>query len=290
MARATKALITRQDLIDMDKDGLILLRPGSGIESSGEYINKVLTREEMVQFAYLDCNPFDTGDNSGIFVLRQISTGPETFVLPPGFLMDTVTEQAFVPGPIIDGKRANGGSVISTYITVPADRKRMTHYGVDARFHDTIVSPALDLYGKTIHINNQRANTGLFTAALYVGKDGTTPTATYTRSNVGSTDLSGNIRLGNLVNFSLVPPGVWLTGGFLTMEVFENSVLQYSKTVYISANSSTILSLKDYKIKFGVNYEFKGSSITISEFTGAYSNVTGQRACNSYLLNEQPPV
>jgi hypothetical protein len=89
-----------------------------------------------------------------------------------------------------------------------------------------------------------------------------------------------------LVNFSLVPPGVWLTGGFLTMEVFENSVLQYSKTVYISANSSTVLTLNDYRIKFGVNYEFKGSSITISEFTGAYSNVTGQRACNSYLLNE----
>jgi hypothetical protein len=280
MARATKALITRQDLIDMANEGLILLRPGSGIESSGEYINKVLTREEMVQFAYLDCNPFDTGDNSGIFVYRQISTGPETFVLPPGFLMDTVTEQAFVPGPIIDGKRANGGSVISTYITVPADRKRMTHYGVDARFHDTILSPAVDLYSKTVHINNQRTEQGLFTATLTVGKSGTTPTGTYSRSNVGSTDLSGNIRLGNLVNFSLVPPSVWPTGGTLIMEVFENSVLQYSKSLAIAGYSTGSLSITNYPIKFGINYEFKGKSSMVTEFSGAFSNVTGQRACN----------
>ena len=46
--------------------------------------------------------------------------------------------------------------------------------------------------------------------------------------------------------------------------------------------------LNFYKIKFGINYEFKGSSVTMTEFLGAYSNVTGQRACNSYLLNESP--
>jgi hypothetical protein len=245
-----------------------------------------LTREEIVQYTYIDGTPFNPEDGSGTFAIRQVRTGPESFGPVPGFLFDVVTQESFVQGPIIDGKRANGGSVISTSVTVPTDKKRMTHYGIDARFADYIVSPAVNLYSKTVHLNNQRADTGLFTAALSVGKDGTTPTATYTRSSVGSTDLSGNIRLGNLVNFSLVPPGVWVTGGFLTMEVFENGTLHYSKTVYISANSSTILTLKDYKIKFGVSYEFKGSSVTISEFTGAYSNVTGQRACNSYLLNE----
>ena len=286
MARATKALITRQDLIDMDNEGLLLLRPGSGIESSGEYINRVLTREEIVQYAYIDGSPFDPEDGSDQFLYRVVIIGPESFGPIPGFTNETVTQFTFVQGPIIDGRRANGGSSISKSVVVPTDKKRMTHYGIDARFTDYIVSPAVNLYSKTVHINNQRADTGLFTAALSVGKNGTTPTATYTRSSVGSTDLSGNIRLGNLVNFSLVPPGVWVTGGFLTMEVFENSVLQYSKTVYISANSSTTLTLNDYKIQFGVSYEFKGSSITISEFTGAYSNVTGQRACNSYLLNE----
>jgi hypothetical protein len=282
---ATKALITRQDLIDMSEEGLVLLRQGSGIENSGNYINKILSREEIAQFAYLDGSPFDLDDGS-LFLYRTAITGPETFGPIPGFINDTATIETFVQGPVIDGKRANGGSVTSKSVTVPSNKNRMTHYGVDSAFHDTIVSPTVSLYSKTVYINNQRANTGLFTASLTVGKSGTTPTGTYTRSTVGSTDLSGNIRLGNLVNFSLAPPSVWLTGGFLTMEVFENSVLQYSKTVYISANSSTVLTLNDYRIKFGVNYEFKGSSITISEFTGAYSNVTGQRACNSYLLNE----
>jgi hypothetical protein len=285
MARSTKALITRQDLIDMSEEGLVLLRQGSGIENSGNYINKILSREEIAQFAYLDGSPFDLDDGS-LFLYRTVSTGPETFGPIPGFINDTATIETFVQGPVIDGKRANGGSVTSKSVTVPSNKNRMTHYGVDSAFHDTIVSPTVSLYSKTVYINNQRANTGLFTASLTVGKSGTTPTGTYTRSTVGSTDLSGNIRLGNLVNFSLAPPSVWLTGGFLTMEVFENSVLQYSKTVYISANSSTVLTLNDYRIKFGINYEFKGSSITISEFTGAYSNVTGQRACNSYLLNE----
>jgi hypothetical protein len=285
MARSTKSLITRQDLIDMSEEGLVLLRQGSGIENSGNYINKILSREEIAQFAYLDGSPFDLEDGS-LFLYRTVSTGPETFGPVPGFINDAATIETFVQGPVIDGKRANGGSVTSKSVTVPSNKNRMTHYGVDSAFHDTIVSPTVSLYSKTVYINNQRADTGLFTASLTVGKSGTTPTGTYTRSTVGSTDLSGNIRLGNLVNFSLAPPSVWLTGGFLTMEVFENSVLQYSKTVYISANSSTVLTLNDYRIKFGVNYEFKGSSITISEFTGAYSNVTGQRACNSYLLNE----
>jgi hypothetical protein len=285
MARSTKSLITRQDLIDMSEEGLVLLRQGSGIENSGNYINKILSREEIAQFAYLDGSPFDLDDGS-LFLYRTVSTGPETFGPVPGFINDTATIETFVQGPVIDGKRANGGSVTSKSVTVPSNKNRMTHYGVDSAFHDTIVSPTVSLYSKTVYINNQRANTGLFTASLTVGKNGTTPTGTYTRSTVGSTDLSGNIRLGNLVNFSLAPPSVWITGGFLTMEVFENEILQYSKTVYISANSSTVLTLNDYRIKFGVNYEFKGSSITISEFTGAYSNVTGQRACNSYLLNE----
>jgi len=288
MARATKALITRQDLIDMANDGLVLLRPGSGIETSGININKVLSREEICNFAYIYGGNYDLGN--GTFTTSAVFTGPETTVPAPGFSYDIATIQKFTPDPSVGGKTPNTGSITNVYTSVPNDKNRMTHYGVDARFHDTIVSPALDIYGKTIHINNQRADTGLFTATLTVGKNGTTPTATYSRSNVGSTDLSGNIRLGSLVNFSLVPPGVWATGGFLTLEVFANGTLEYTKTVYISANSSTSLTLNDYKIKFGINYEFKGSSITISEFTGAYSNVTGQRACNSYLLNEQSPV
>ena len=280
MARATKALITRQDLIDMANEGLILLRPGSGIENSGEYINRVLTREEIVQYTYIDGTPFNPEDGSGTFGIKLVSTGPESFGPVPGFSFDIVTKESFVQGPIIDGKRANGGSVISTSVTVPTDKKRMTHYGIDARFADYIVSPAVNAYGETVHINNQRTDQGLFTATLTVGKSGTTPTATYSRSSVGSTDLSGNIRLGNLVNFSLVPPSVWPTAGTLILEVFENSVLQYSKSLAIAGYSTGSLSITNYPIRFGINYEFKGRSSMVTEFTGAFSNVTGQRACN----------
>jgi hypothetical protein len=277
---ATKALVTRQDLIDMAKEGLILLRPGVGIENSGILVNKILSREEIWQFAYIDGNPFDVDDGTQIFVYRQISTGPETFVLPPGFLMETATIETFVPSPVIDGKRANGGSVTSKYVAIPQSKNRMTHYGVDAAFHDTIVSPAVSLYSKTLQLTNNRADSGLFTATLTVGKNGTTPTATYSRSSVGSTDLSGNIRLGNFVNFSLVPPSVWPTGGTLIMEVFENGVLQFSKSLVISAYGTGSLSITDYQIKFGISYEFKGKSSMVREFAGAFSNVTGQRACN----------
>jgi hypothetical protein len=276
---ATKALITRQDLIDMAKEGLILFRSGTGIENSGTLINKILSREEIAQFVYLDGSPFDLEDGSQ-FVYRVASTGPETFGPVPGFLFDTATIETFVQGPVIDGRRANGGSVTSKYVTVPSNKNRMTHYGVDAAFHDTILSPPVSLYGKTVQLTNNRADSGLFSATLTVGKSGTTPTATYSRSSVGSTDLSGNIRLGNLVNFSLVPPSVWPTGGTLIMEVFENSVLQYSKSLVIAGYSTGSLSITNYPIKFGISYEFKGRSSMVTEFTGAFSNVTGQRACN----------
>jgi hypothetical protein len=277
---ATKALITRQDLIDMANEGLILFRSGTGIENSGTLINKILSREEIAQFVYLDGSPFDLDDSSGIFVERQVSTGPETFGPVPGFLFQTATIETFVQGPIIDGKRANGGSITTKYVTVPTSKNRMTHYGVDAAFHDTILSPPVSLYSKTVQLTNSRADAGLFTATLTVGKSGTTPTGTYSRSSVGSTDLSGNIRLGNFVNFSLVPPSVWPTGGTLIMEVFENSVLQYTKSLAIAGYSTGSLSITNYPIKFGISYEFKGKSSMVTEFSGAFSNVTGQRACN----------
>jgi hypothetical protein len=278
MARAIKALITRQDLIDMANDGLVLLRPGSGIESSGNYINKVLSREEIANFAYIYGGNYDLG--GGVFTSSVVFTGPETTAPTPGFAYDLATVSIFKPDPSVDGKNPNSGSITDVYTGIPQDKNRMTHYGTDARFSDTIVSPTVGVYSKTVHINNQRAEQGLFTATLTVGKSGTTPTATYTRSSVGSTDLSGNIRLGNLVNFSLVPPSVWTTPGTLILEVFENSVLQYSKSLAIAGYSTGSLSITNYPIRFGINYEFKGKSTMVTEFTGAFSNVTGQRACN----------
>jgi len=279
MARATKALITRQDLIDMANNGEILLRPGSGIENSGLLINRVLSREEIAQLAYIDGSPFDRENGEG-FVIRQAYIGPEMYGPIPGFINATETIERFVGLPAVGGIQPLGGTIEYINSVVPSDKKRMTHYGVDARFHDTIVSPALDVYNKTIRITNNRADQGLFTSTLTVGKSGTTPTATYSRSSVGSTDLSGNIRLGNLVNFSLVPPSVWPTGGTLILEVFENSVLQFSKNLAISAYGTGSLSITDYPIKFGISYEFKGKSSMVTEYAGAFSNVTGQRACN----------
>jgi len=278
MARATKALITRQDLIDMANEGLILLRPGSGIENSGIYINKILSREEIAQFAYIYGGNYDIG--GGIFTSSVIFTGAETTAPTPGFSYNVVTIEKFTPDASVDGRTPNSGTITNVYTSVPSLKNRMTHYDVDASFSDYILSPAVSVYSKTVHINNQRADQGLFTATLTVGKSGTTPTATYSRSSVGSTDLSGNIKLGNFVNFSLVPPSVWPTGGTLIMEVFENSVLQYSKKLVISAYGTGSLSITDYPIKFGISYEFKGKSSMVTEFSGAFSNVTGQRACN----------
>ena len=280
MARATKALITRQDLIDMSREGLVLLRPGTGIENSGILINKVLSRNEIAQFAYIDGSPFDREDGSNTFVERVAFISLEMYGPIPGFINATETLERFVGLPAVGGIQPLGGTIEYINTVVPSDKNRMTHYGVDARFHDTIVSPALNVYSKTIHITNNRADQGLFTATLTIGKSGTTPTATYSRSSVGSTDLSGNIRLGNLVNFSLVPPSVWPTGGTLILEVFENSVLQFSKSLAISAYGTGSLSITDYPMKFGISYEFKGKSSMVTEFVGAFSNVTGQRACN----------
>ena len=264
----------------MSREGLVLLRPGTGIENSGILINKVLSRNEIAQFAYIDGSPFDREDGSNTFVTRQAYIGPEMYGPIPGFINTTETLERFVGLPAVGGIRPMGGTIEYIPTVVPSDKNRMTHYGVDARFHDTILSPALNIYNKTIHINNQRTDQGLFTATLTVGKSGTTPTATYSRSSVGSTDLSGNIRLGNLVNFSLVPPSVWPTAGTLILEVFENSVLQFSKNLTISAYGTGSLSITDYPIKFGISYEFKGKSSMVTEFVGAFSNVTGQRACN----------
>jgi hypothetical protein len=154
MARATKALITRGDLIEMAKEGLVLLRPGSGIEVSGTDINKVLSREEIAQFSYLYGGNYDLG--GGLFTSESVFTGAETTALTTGFAYDLVTIQKFVPDPAVDGRVPNSGSITNVYTSVPDDKNRMTHYGIDARFHDTILSPAVNLYSKTVHINNQR--------------------------------------------------------------------------------------------------------------------------------------
>ena len=280
MARSTKALITRQDLIDMSEEGLVLLRQGSGIENSGNYINKILSREEIAQFAYLDGDPFDL-ENGTSFVFRFGEPNGESFLPIPGFVNDSVTIPKFTPDPSVGGYTTNTGTITNIFTTVPSNKNRMTHYGVDARFHDTILSPAVDLYGKTVHLTNSRADQGLFTATLTVTRRGTpSPIATYSRSSVGSTDLSGNIRLGNFINLSLIPPSVWPTGGTLILEVFENTVLHFSKSLTIAAYSTGSLSIAEYPIKFGINYEFKGRSSMVTAFDGAFSNVTGQRACN----------
>jgi hypothetical protein len=279
MARQTKALITRQDLIDMANEGLVLLRPGSGIEVSGTNINKVLSREEIVQFSYLYGGNYDLGD--GTFTSESVFTGPETTAPTPGFAYDVVTIQKFVPDPAVDGRVPNSGSITNVYASVPDDKNRMTHYGIDARFSDYILSPAVSVYSKTIHLINQGVSGGPVTGTITVGKSGTTPTATYSRSSVGSTDLSGNIRLGNLVNFSLstTAPG-WSGAGTLILEIWENNVLTYSKNLAIGNNGSGTLSVNNWQINRGINYEFKGKSSIVTEFPGAFSNVTGQRACN----------
>jgi hypothetical protein len=277
MARATKALITRQDLINMADDGLVLLRPGSGIESSGNYINKVLSREEIANFAYIYGGNYDLG--GGVFTSSVVFTGPETTAPTPGFAYDLATVSIFKPDPSVDGKNPNSGSITNVYTGIPQDKNRMTHYGTDARFSDTIVSPTVGVYSKTIALVNNQETNGSLIATINVGKNGTTPTSTYTRTSTGSTDLSGNIRLGNLVNFSLTLPSVWPTGGILTMEILENGVISYTKSVSIAANGSSSLTINDYKIQYGVNYQFKGKSFMVTEFDGAYSNVTGQRAC-----------
>ena len=276
MARANKALITRQDLINMANDGLILLRPGSGLENSGNYINKVLSREEIAQFAYIYGGNYDIG--GGVFTSSTYFVGESSYPVP-GFAYNLATVSIFKPDPAVGGKSPNSGSVTDVYTSVPNDKNRMTHYGTDARFSDTIVTPVVDVYSKTITLVNNQETNGSLIATINIGKNGTTPTATYSRSSVGSTDLSGNIRLGNLVNFSLTLPSVWSTGGILTMEILENGVISYTKSVSIAANGSSSLTINDYKIQYGVNYQFKGKSFMVTEFDGAYSNVTGQRAC-----------
>lgn len=284
MARSTKSLITRQDLIDMSEEGLVLLRQGSGIENSGNYINKILSREEIAQFAYLDGNPFDL-ENGAAFLFRFGAPSGESFLPIPGFVNDSVTIPKFTPDPSVGGYTTNSGTITNVYSTVPSDKNRMTHYGIDANFVDYIVSPAVGLYSKTAYLTSDISAFGLFSAKIEIGKSGTTPTGTYTRTTTGSSNLSGNIRLGNLANFTIWT-GTWSTGGYLTLEIFENSILEYSQNVYISAGNTGSITINNYRIKFGINYEFKGSSVTMTEFLGAYSNVTGQRACNSYLLNE----
>jgi hypothetical protein len=276
MARANKALLTRQDLIDMSNDGLILLRPGSGIEYSGTAINKALSREEISNFAYVYGNNFDIG--GGTFVIQNIGgDGGGSLV---GFSYDTVTIQAFKPDPAVNGISPNSGTVTNVYTAVPHDKYRMTNYGTDPRFADYIISPTVDTYSKTAKITNTQESSGPITSTLTIGKSGTTPTGTYSRSSSGSTDISGNVRLGNFVNFTVATTSSWASGGTLFIEVWENGVLHYNKNLFISGSGTGSLSINNYKIQYGISYEFKGKSSMVSEFSGAFSNVTGQRACN----------
>jgi hypothetical protein len=274
MARSTKSLVTRQDLIDMSEEGLLLLRPGTNVSASGISINKVLSREEISELAYIFGNNYDIG--GGVFTAQIIGEGGSLV----GFDYDAVSIDKFTPDPSVDGRTPNSGSITTVFTSVPKSKNRMTHYGIDSSFADYIISPPVSTYSKTLFLSNERDDNGLFTATLTVGKSGTTPTRTYTRSSTGSTNLSGNIRLGNFVNFSLTPPSVWTTGGILILEVWENGILQFTKNVNIAPSSSSSLVLNDYKIQFGINYEFKGKSIMITEYDGAFSNVTGQRACS----------
>lgn len=285
---ATKALITRQDLIDMDSEGLILLRPGTDISSSGNNINKILTREEIDRYAYIfgQGMPFNNeADPVLIMVFQGPYLGPESFGPVLGISFVTVTKETYISPPAINGISNNSITIVTKSIQEPGDKNRSVHYGSDTNYaNEVIVSPFTTVYGNTVYLTVANDSTNTINFEMLVGKTPGSETV-YSRSSTGTSNLSGNLKLGSYFKLKATPTA-WSKNGYIHVEIYQNGILTRSENIFKPHNdpATGLVYIDEYfRILKGINYEFKAYVIVGNVYEGAFSNVTGQRACN--LLN-----
>jgi hypothetical protein len=285
---ATKALITRQDLIDMDSEGLILLRPGTDISSSANNINRILTREEIDEYAYIfgQGMPIDNAlDPVEIVVIQGPYLGPESYGPVLGISFVTVTRETYIPAPSINGISNNSITIITKSIQEPAHKNRSVHYGIDTTYeNEVIVSPGPYLFRNTVYLTVANDSTNTINFEILVGKTPGSETV-YSRSSTGTSNLSVDLKLGSYFKLKATPTA-WSKNGYIHVEIYQDGILVRSENIFKPYNdpATGLVYINEYfRILKGINYEFKAYVVVGNLYNGAYSNVTGQRACN--LLN-----
>ena len=282
---ATKSLVTRQDLVDLDARGDILLRPGIAIVAEGININKVVSREELYGYTWL-IGPNFPATEEGESGDQAVNIGGyfegENFIPYSGITFESVTKETYTFPPAIDGIRNNSLTVTSKIVQRPTYGTRATHYGTDTNFNQPIISPYVGNYsdgGAIMTVTNDSPNS--INLRIVVGKTGYTQTE-YSRSTTGTTNLGSILRLGNYFKLS-VGPTAWSANGYINLEVYENGVMIKKESLYKPYNDPATgrMYINEYfRILKGISYEFKAYVILGQLYEGAFSNLTGQRACN----------
>lgn len=282
---STKSLVTRQDLVDLDDRGDILLRPGITIVAEGININKTVSREELYGYTWL-AGPGSPGDEEGDPGQQSVSIGGyfegETFVPYPGITFESVTKETYTYPPAVNGIRNNSLTITTKIVQRPTYPTRVTHYGTDTNFNQPIISPTVGSYtdgGAIMTVTNDSPNS--INLELIVGKTGYTQT-TYSRSTTGTTNLGSLLRLGNYFKLRVGQASQWSSKGYINLEVYENGVMVRKESLYKPANDpATGIYINEYfRILKGISYEFRAYVVLGQLYEGAFSNLTGQRACN----------
>ena len=263
---STNQLLTKADIISLYESGSILIKPGTGfVESESINVAKELTRDVLNTHLYLD------GYNPGM------DGTPVS-----GFTFYTTTESIYIPDPSVNGINPNSGQILMSFVSKVTNPSRVAHYGYNTGYTETLVSPTLARHGNngytgTTIVASDASNT--VRLRIKVGRKDLEQT-TYTYATTGTTtELSNILRLGNYITVvceTLTTP----SNCYIHLEISENGVLTHNEIKYVVGNGSGSITVDNFRILNNTNYIFKAYVIVSTPYDGAFSNVTGQRACN----------
>jgi hypothetical protein len=241
-------MISRFALQQLADRGQILIKPGVYIRNiQGD---KILTRAEVDGYAYCRHN-YILGEPTGFSGGFSIVAGQDTYDFNTGAI--TVNN-----APADPKQGSNYNSLISPWVS--------EYYGKTAKLYcNEIGSPYLDVNVNILVNNFDGNNEGSYSKY----------------SNGDIYDLSGILRLGNYVDFTVTGGASgWTGNGILFLEVKENGTSVYKASQYLTTGSSSANLTFRTQINYATTYEFKGYAKALTQYTLNYSNVTGYRACH----------
>jgi hypothetical protein len=264
----TNQLLNKADVISLYESGSLLIKPGTGfIASESINVAKHLTRDVLNQHVYLD------GYNPGLI---------DGEILLTGITFEYYEELIFIPDPAVNGIDPNSGTYLASFVSKPTILNRIAHYGYNTGYTETVSSPTLARHGNngytgTTIVASDAANT--VRLKIKIGRKDLEQT-TYSYSTTGTTtELSNILRLGNIITIqceTISTP----SNCYIRLEISENGRLTNNEIKYVAGNGSGTITIDNFRIINNTNYTFKAYVTVSTPYNGAFSNVTGQRACN----------
>ena len=273
--QANNAIITAGELLEMHDKGIIMIKPGSGLQEIGVNTMRCLTQDDIYNYCYVE-------------TYSSFEEHYPSYTGAPGLTTQMIQQnqtQQWVS--IVD---ASGVGYSTPPITPDMVNVVSAVVGQNKGCTWNTVGPYhINRHGNSFNFNiTKNSNPNLnFTVNVTTGRSDLSPLASYSLTT--SQDYSGILYTGQLVNIEVAVPsnGTWQNNGFLHLEIWENNVLILKQFTYVdtSVGIQTSLKFENIRLMPNTNYLVKAYSKTGFKFNGAFSNVTGQHACNLVNTN-----